>query len=586
MKGNEPVSFKDSIYRMFLKYAITPAFAIAFAGVVLTFGLWGYTTVDTIRDSNEEISAEMELVIRSYEEVLETMAAQTELVTKPLNKEVQVRVFEDIYKLSNQLGYKAKIYIFDKDYEPVLASSKEIPSDLNGDAVSNWGIFRQMKNEPDRMAVKVVQNTEDASSVIYMGRPMKENGSVTGYIIFTIDSAEFRVLLTRVPAQTVITDQYGWIYQANNYDMCDNLNRMSRAYESEKGYIRCNGKYLYLISSLIMEGGLRVYTVLDVSSQLTAFKWVCLLIAMLFGVILFCLLRGADKISVRSTEDIDIIAEAFEQIKEGNLDSYISICSSTEFSSIGESYNLMLDSLKEQIEKNKEMVAHMAFAQIKHLESQINPHFLFNTLENIRVMCKIDPSKANEMIVNLSSILRYSISNAEEDVTVRKDIENTQSYLSLLKIRFNRRFMYRLEIDEDIMECLIPKLIIQPLIENAIKYGFGDRENLYVEIRGYREEDNLVIICRDDGVGIEEKTLSELRHTLAQPKNHSSHLGLYNIHKRIQLKYKGSYGMTIESERGKGTTLTLMLPVHEKGSAGGRNEGETGTYAENSNCGR
>ena len=267
---------------------------------------------------------------------------------------------------------------------------------------------------------------------------------------------------------------------------------------------------------------------------------------------------------MHSTRDIDRIAEAFEKVREGDLNNYIQIDSCEEFQMIGDSYNIMLDSLKEQIEKNREMIAHMAFAQIKQLESQINPHFLFNTLENIRVMCKIDVTKADKMIVNLSLLLRYSISNAEEDVTVRQDMEITESYLSILKIRFNQRFRYLVDIDEQIQDCTIPKLLIQPLIENAIKYGFGDKENLRVEIRGFQEGDTLFFVCRDDGVGIDEDTLQELRQILLQPKNHSMHLGLYNIHKRIQLKYPGNYGVSIESKKGEGTTLILRLPVLRK----------------------
>ncbi len=564
MEKNKPVSFKDNIYRMFLRYAVAPAFSIAFAGVLITFGLWGYTTIDITQRANGVIGNEVAMVIESYEEALLTLSAKSYLATEPIDSATQVNVFEKVYALSNRLGYKAKLYIFDKEQKPVLASTKELPSDLRGDSIANWGVFRQMNGEPDSTAMKVIQDAEEQSSSIYIGRTMKEGDKIVGYAVFALDSSEFRVLLTSVSSQTIITDTYGWIYLANNYDFCDNLKRMSREYETKRGYINGNSKTFYITNSLIADDQLCVYTVSDVSSQLAAFKWVGLLLAMMFSIILLFLMKGAMRISDESTKDIDIISDAFEQVKEGNLDNYISICSSKEFQSIGESYNLMIDSLKDQIEKNKEMIEHMAFAQIKQLESQINPHFLFNTLENIRVMCKIDVMKADKMIVNLSSLLRYSISNADEDVTVWQDIENTQNYLSILKIRFNQRFKYTVEIEEDVMNLIIPKLLIQPLIENAIKYGFGDKETLSVEIKGYRDGDNLIFICKDDGIGIEKEMLQELRHTLTQSQNHSSHLGLYNIHKRIYLKYKGKCGIVIESEKDKGTKLTITLPVSEK----------------------
>ena len=392
---------------------------------------------------------------------------------------------------------------------------------------------------------------------------MKDD-TVIGYAVFVLDSSQFRVLLTNVPRQSIISDPFDWIFLANNYALCDNLERIDREYATSTGYIRCNGKRFYITYSSILEDQLYIYSVSDVSSQFSIFKWVGVLVVLLFAIILVFFMKGAEKISIKSTRDIDIIADAFEKVKQGDLNNYISIDSSTEFKTIGESYNLMLDSLKEQIEKNKEMIAHMAFAQIKQLESQINPHFLFNTLENIRVMCKIDVVKADKMIVNLSTLLRYSISNAEEDVTVRQDMKITNSYLSILKIRFNTRFQYTVDIDEEIMDCVIPKLLIQPLIENSIKYGFGDKENLKVEIKGYREEDHLIFICKDDGIGIEESVLKELQYTLEQPKNRSTHLGLYNIHKRIHLKYNVDYGIRIQSKQGEGTTLTLKLPAYKR----------------------
>lgn len=551
------VSFKETIYKMFLKGAIVPAFFIAIVGVLFTFGLWGYTTISMTLKSNERVCREMELVMQSYETELQRLSEQSELVLEPLDKSATAEVFESIYSLSNQLGYSVKLCIFNSEYESVLSNTQTIPQDLWGNA--NWGIFRQMQQEPEEMAMKVVREAEGQSSDIYMGKSIEDHGDTVGYVVFVIDSSQFLELLMKVPAQSVITDSFGWVYLANNYDFCDNLNRMSRQYDQKNGFISCDGKEFYMKTTKMMDGQLCIHSVLEVSNQLAAFKWVVLLILFLFGMILFFLTRGAERISRQSTKDIDAITDAFEQVKQGNLDYYISICSSSEFQTIGESYNLMLDSLKDQIAKNREMIAHMAFAQIKQLESQMNPHFLFNTLENIRIMCKIDPAKADKMIVNLSSLLRYSISN-EEEVTVRADMENTNHYLSILKIRFNQRFQYVLEIEEEILEQKIPKLLIQPLIENAIKYGFGDQETLRVEVTGFQEAGDLVFVCKDDGVGIEEETLCELKHTLRQPKNRSSHLGLYNIHKRIQLKYKGDYGITVESKVGQGTIIRLRVP--------------------------
>lgn len=561
MIRKETRTLKNIIYRMFLKYAVVPAFLLAFAGIMIIFGIWEFSTLDSAKRASDTISTEFQNVIKGYEEELITLVADNRILEHPFDKDIQVSIFEDVYKLSNTLRYKAKIYILNKDYEPILASTKELPPAMSDSSLANWGIFREMNQNTSTTAYHVVQNTVNQGANLYMGRAMMKNDEVVGYVVFDIDSAEFRLLLTKVPFQTIITDSFGWIYLTNNYDFSDNLNRMSRQYEEQKGYINCNEKSFYKINADVLNKQFKVYTVCDIRYQLTGFKWMGLILTLFFIIILFSMIYGANRISVNSTKDIELIEKAFVQVQEGNLNSYISINSSKEFENISNAYNAMLDSLKEQIEKNKEMIAHMAFAQIKQLESQINPHFLFNTLENIRVMCKMDTAKADKMIVNLASLLRYSISNAEEDVTVRQDLQTMTHYLDIVKVRFNSRFQYKIEIDEEVMDCVIPKLLIQPLIENSIKYGFKDKEVLTVSIRGYVEEGCLKFICTDDGAGINEETLKELKYTLTQSKNRTSHLGLYNIHKRINLKYKGDYGVKINSKANEGTTLILTLPI-------------------------
>ncbi|MCR4728536.1 MAG: sensor histidine kinase, partial [Lachnospiraceae bacterium] len=249
-----------------------------------------------------------------------------------------------------------------------------------------------------------------------------------------------------------------------------------------------------------------------------------------------------------------------ESVSNGDFDVRLNTGSSKEFKTIGNDFNAMVKSLREQITENKELATNVAFSQLKQLESQLNPHFLFNTLDNIRFMAKIDVNAAEKMIVSLSGILRYTIRDTREEVTLREDLNNLQFYLNILQIRFNKRFKYRIDVGEDIMDCLIPKLLLQPLLENAIKYGFGDREKLSVVIRGYQITDRLVFVCEDDGAGIEPGRLKEIRETLGKDTNDTAHYGLYNIHRRIKLMYKGDYGLDIEAREGGGTLVRIVLP--------------------------
>lgn len=131
------------------------------------------------------------------------------------------------------------------------------------------------------------------------------------------------------------------------------------------------------------------------------------------------------------------------------------------------------------------------------------------------------------------------------------DTENMQSYFNILQIRYNKRFAYEIDIEDEIQNCMIPKLIMQPLIENAVKYGFEDQEKLTVKIRGYEKQDKLIFSCEDNGAGMSSDQLEDIRRRLQQKENKEGHLGLYNIHRRIQLMYGEEYGIYIESENGR-----------------------------------
>lgn len=261
--------------------------------------------------------------------------------------------------------------------------------------------------------------------------------------------------------------------------------------------------------------------------------------------------------------DIVKISDAFGEVMNGNLDTHLDIRSSIEFENIGKYFNQMLSSLKNQIAANRELAETVADDQVRQLKSQFNSHFLFNTLDNIRYMCKIDPDLAENMTISLSELLRYNTSYANEKVTVEEDLKYINLYFKIMKVRFMERFDFSVTIGNDVKNKRIPKLLMQPVIENAFKYGFGDREHLTVNVSVFRRNNRLVLKCMDDGIGISREQLEKIRQKLALPENMSPHMGLYNVHRRIILIYGETYGMQVESDNG--VTVTLTLPLEEKG---------------------
>ena len=212
-----------------------------------------------------------------------------------------------------------------------------------------------------------------------------------------------------------------------------------------------------------------------------------------------------------------------------------------------------------------------AVADIRRLESQFQPHFLFNTLENIKYMIKLEPDKASNMVLALSKLLRYSIHGEQRLVSFAEDLSYTHGFIEIQRARFGKRFVYEEAIHEATLDCAVPRLILQPIIENAIKYGEAEDGTIHVTVQAGREsgeDDRLVLTVRDTGRGMEPAESERLRDLLSRAEDPANHTGLYNVHRRLQLLFGEAYGVQFESQQGTGTIVTLTLPWQNFGKGG------------------
>ena len=559
--NKKTASFKENIRYTFIAYSLVPAFIVSCLGVLIFSFVWRYTIVQYNREQNKEISQILTHITDSYYNMAVEVANILEQEeTQPFSDTAKAKLYQKAYQMGRESECQGNLYILDECQQILFAFDERIPAFLVNPEYAQWGMLRSLGEEQEEVVMQLQE------SVLCIGKAIKDKG----YVVITISKENVKELFEVQGHQFVVTDNSGWIYVENGVVMKDNLGRLDKSVRQKNGFVQYNNTNFYFKSTQLMEKGLWVYTITNVETQSKILTLIIAVILVIFIAIGSIAYYSTGKMAKKYTRDIDEIASAFEKVQKGELDIALHIGSSAEFRSIGKDFNLMLDSLKKQITQNQELAEHVAFAQVKQLESQFNPHFLFNTLDNIRFMTKIDLAAADKMIVSLSRLLRYSIRDAREELTVREDLDNLQGYLNILQIRFNKRFSYEINIADEIMECLIPKLLIQPLLENAVKYGFAGRDTLHVIIKGYQQNNRIIFVCQDNGAGIEKDLLWEIRNQLTMEKNTSTHLGLYNIHRRIQLIYKSDYGMKIDSRENEGVTVQLMLPYKkEKNEEGG-----------------
>lgn len=280
----------------------------------------------------------------------------------------------------------------------------------------------------------------------------------------------------------------------------------------------------------------------------------------IFGCIMIILFSlYARRISTKASQSLSSLTNEMKELKNGNLDYKIDLHTQDEFEVIGEEINDMIDEIKDLTSVNAMLHYESKISELKFLEAQFDPHFLYNTLDTIRYAMVLDPKLANQLILNLTKILRYSINNQIENVTMEEDMEYIHMYLDIEKCRFMERFHYTIDLEEDCMQVIVPRLLLQPLIENSIKNGFMHRSDLQVDIKGWIKEDQMYLQVKDNGDGMDEEILMAVKSMLKSPENKTNHHGLYSVYRRLYLLYGNEHVMQIESEKDQGTCITLIL---------------------------
>ena len=264
------------------------------------------------------------------------------------------------------------------------------------------------------------------------------------------------------------------------------------------------------------------------------------------------------------TRPLQQLRDSMARVQEGDFRAAeVEVTSRNEVGSLTRSFNVMTSRIQELMKQNIYEQQQKRKSELKALQSQINPHFLYNTLDSIIWMAE---GKKNEEVVvmtaSLARLLRQSISNEEEQVPIGQEVEYARSYLTIQKMRYKDKLEFQIQVDAQIMGVPIIKLVLQPLIENAIYHGLKYKEGKgLLIVRGYREGENAVIQIKDNGAGMDEQTLSHIfeKHKV---NYRSNGVGVYNVQKRLQLYYGMDYGITYSSRQGEGTTASIVIPMN------------------------
>ena len=260
------------------------------------------------------------------------------------------------------------------------------------------------------------------------------------------------------------------------------------------------------------------------------------------------------------TEPIGALAQKAQKLGEGNFGVEPIETKSTEIQMLDNGFNEMVSRINTLMEKQIEDQKYLHRTELELLQAQINPHFLYNTLDSIAILAENHrDEEVVKMVTSLSVFFRNSLSKGRNIITLRAERDQVSSYLEIQKIRYSDILDYEIHIPEELLDCTVPKLVLQPLVENAIYHGTKNKRGIgCIIISGESSGGDILLRVTDDGAGMDEEQLNALQAGVYEDRH--TGLGLVNVHKRIKLYCGEGYGLSFESTLGKGTTVSVRLP--------------------------
>jgi two-component system sensor histidine kinase YesM len=309
--------------------------------------------------------------------------------------------------------------------------------------------------------------------------------------------------------------------------------------------------------------GWKLVSVIPSSNSYLGMKDIRYFAIMVVSITLLAMLFLNRMVARRVTKPIIRLNDSIREIEMGKVKPSVYIGGPLEIEHLGRTLRdgyeqinqLMRDMVASQEEKRK--------SELDALQSQINPHFLYNTLDSIVWM--IEGEKYEDavfMITQLASLFRVSLSGGKTIIPIEDEMRHALNYMNIQKVRFKDAFTIEFDIDDEIKNCCTVKLIVQPILENAVYYGVKDMEDGEIKVRGFKGEDgDIYISVSDNGFGMNEEQLEFLLTDDTRVRKKGSGVGLINVQRRIQLRFGEQYGLKIDSEPDEGTVVTIHLPA-------------------------
>lgn len=534
---------------------------LAVSALIFTMGQYAVILMGNeanVRDHLQELEASYDRLDRidtAFLQDEETMRAARAV----LSREQSVARLQQLVRRLNLQSPVSNEFILSDLHGNILAAS--FPSGTLSSYLSNYNAaicYHARRCAEDEIYRSVYYDNSTYSDRMFV-KPVYQGEDLLGFLTLYLSGAGWNYSLSDTNFDGVITDLRGNIMYSSKQAFASVDNKFRAG---SHGPVELNGLRYWILGKPTAEGSAMIYSLV----------YYPLNSALIVGLIALVLAAAAWYVTARNVftamadsnaASIGYLVRELRYIRDTDSGHRIAMDSGDEFSEVAHQTNDMLDALKALNERNTELLRRSNRIEIEQLTAQMDPHFLYNTLEIIRTLALFDGEKAERVITELTQVLRYSIDLSRDEVPLGDDIFYIENYLDIQKVRFGDRFHCQLDISPECLPCMVPKLLLQPLLENSIKYGFRSVMDLHIRVEARLEDGALLFRVTDDGGGMEADRAAELQAQLAAHDRDSPSIGLRNLSRRLYLKYGSKSGVEVFNDEGR--SFEVLVRIEDRG---------------------
>lgn len=559
-------SYRSRVFVTFFLYSTISLIALGMTISMVFYAALHKNIEEQASANTRQISYRLSTLIQDGEGIIEMLQADHKILDFFGSADAnRMEVMRELYLIRSSIGKGMELSVIDAATGSWVSTNEEHKAaNLYTDNMSDWGIFRMANNEENTVLLTTVkENFLSPDNRIMVARAYRKNDIIQGYLLLEITrSALSEIISAQInPYNTsliIANNQMAVIFHSEGTDR-EGLGKLD-SYGDVNLLREDNGViFSWENFTCIYNEELKLYIMWEIPSNVLSGVLVILVKILLLAIFVLLIISGflSHRIAGSIVLPVQNLTATMAKMKQGDMSVRAEVNREDEFGELANSFNSMADRIEVLMKHVDEEKHSLWIAETRSLNLQMNPHFLYNTLDVIKWEAKMgNVQEVDDIVVKLGRVLRRVMSTSKDLVTLAYEMEIVEAFVDIMKFHYDDLELQE-DVEENVKEMIIPKLMVEPIVENAIVHGFANMSKpCRINLTAYVKEQYIMITVTDNGMGMTPQEVDEI---LSFRQTNTHHIGLSNVDRRAKLYGDESCGLTVRSDVGKGTSILLRL---------------------------